>query len=246
MENLLLVLLLAVLALAAPWACAESAEKTVSERRAEMIREIEADFRATRYETGKGEIDPRVKAAMARVPRHEFVPESVRGRAYDNRPLPIGHGQTISQPYIVALMTDLLELGEDAVVLDVGTGSGYQAAVLAEIAARVYSIEIVAELGREARARLERLGYENVEVKIGDGFFGWPEKAPFDGILIAAAADEIPQPLIDQLKPGGRMILPHGDPSRSQDLLVLEKNESGELTRRSTIPVRFVPLTGEH
>lgn len=211
-----------------------------------MIREIEADVRATRRETGKSELDPRVMAAMARVARHEFVPESVRDRAYENRPLPIGQGQTISQPYIVALMTDLLELGDDAVVLDIGTGSGYQAAIVAEIAARVYSIEIIPELGHEARARLKRLGYDNVEVRIGDGFYGWPEKAPFDGILVAAAVDEIPQPLIDQLKTGGRLILPQGDPARSQDLVVLEKMETGKLVRRSIIPVRFVPLTGDH
>lgn len=227
-------------------ACAQPTGDSPSERRAEMIREIEADVRATRRETGKSELDPRVMAAMARVPRHEFVPASVRDRAYENRPLPIGQGQTISQPYIVALMTDLLELDEDAVVLDVGTGSGYQAAILAEIAARVYSIEIVPELGHEARARLKRLGYENIEVRIGDGFYGWPDQAPFDGILVAAAIDEVPQPLTDQLKVGGRLILPQGDPARSQDLVVLQKAEDGELVRRSIIPVRFVPLTGDH
>jgi len=227
-------------------ACAQTTGAGPGERRAEMIREIEADVRATRREIGKSQLDPRVMAAMARVPRHEFVPAGVRDRAYENRPLPIGEGQTISQPYIVALMTDLLELGEDAVVLDVGTGSGYQAAILAEIAARVYSIEIVAELGHQARARLERLGYDNVEVRVGDGFYGWPEKAPFDGILVAAAVDEVPQPLIDQLAAGGRLILPQGDPARSQELVVLEKAADGELVRRSIIPVRFVPLTGEH
>lgn len=228
------------------WACAEASGGSPDERRAEMIREIEADVRATRRETGKSELDPRVMAAMARVPRHEFVPASVRERAYENRPLPIGHGQTISQPYIVALMTDLLELGDDAVVLDIGTGSGYQAAILAEIAAHVYSIEIVPELAHEARARLRRLGYENLEVRAGDGFYGWPEHAPFDGILVAAAVEEIPRPLIDQMKTGGRLILPRGDPARSQDLVVLQKAESGKLIERSIIPVRFVPLTGDH
>lgn len=236
------------LALTAPWACGEFAGvgPPPEERRAAMIREIEADVRATRRETGRAELGRQVLAALSKVPRHEFVPESLRDRAYDNRPLPIGHSQTISQPFIVALMTDLLDLDDDDVVLDIGTGSGYQAAVLAEIAAKVYSIEIIPELGEEARVRLERLGYDNVEVRIGDGYFGWPEAAPFDGILVAAAIDEIPKPLTDQLKTGGRIVLPHGDPARSQDLLVLQKTESGRLDRRSVIPVRFVPLTGEH
>ena len=241
-----LALLIAGMAAAAPWACAEQADESWSERRAEMIREIEADVRATRRHTGRSQLDEQVMAAMAGVPRHEFVDPELRRRAYDNRPLPIGHGQTISQPYIVALMTDLLELGEGATVLDIGTGSGYQAAILAEIAARVYSIEIIPELGREAAERLARLGYDNVEVRVGDGYFGWPEQAPFDGILIAAAIDEIPQPLVDQMKRGSRLVLPHGDPARSQDLLVLEKTLDGQLERRSIIPVRFVPLTGDH
>ncbi len=241
-----LALLIAGMTAAAPWACAEPTGEGWSERRAEMIREIEADVRATRRHTGRSELEARVMEAMARVPRHEFVAAELAGSAYDNRPLPIGYGQTISQPYIVALMTDLLELGEDAVVLDIGTGSGYQAAILAELAARVYSIEIIPELGQEAARRLARLGYENVEVRVGDGYFGWPEKAPFDGILIAAAIDEIPQPLVDQMKDGSRLILPHGDPARSQDLMVLEKTAGGKLERRSIIPVRFVPLTGNH
>jgi len=224
----------------------EASRVPASERRAAMIREIEADVRSTRHYTGRSVLDERVMAALAAVPRHEFVPEAYREHAYENRPLPIGHQQTISQPYIVALMTDLLDVGEDAVVLDIGTGSGYQAAVLAEIVRRVYSIEIVPELGEEAAERLRRLGYKNVEVRVGDGFFGWPEKAPFDGILIAAATDEIPQPLLDQLKPGARMILPLGKAWGNQDLLVVEKGEDGKTQERSIIPVRFVPLTGDH
>ncbi len=241
-----LAVLIAAMTAMAPWACAELTDEGLSERRAEMIRAIEADVRATRRHTGRSELDRRVMEAMARVPRHEFVAPGLRDRAYDNRPLPIGQGQTISQPYIVALMTDLLELGEDAIVLDIGTGSGYQAAILAELAERVYSIEIIPELGREAAGRLARLGYENVEVRIGDGYFGWPEQAPFDGILIAAAIDEIPRPLIDQMRNGSRLILPHGDPARSQDLMVLEKTADGQLEKHSIIPVRFVPLTGDH
>lgn len=236
------------LVLTAPGACGELAGEgpPPAERRAAMIREIEADVRATRRETGRAELDRRVIDALAKVPRHEFVPDTLRERAYENRPLPIGHAQTISQPFVVALMTDLLALGDGAVVLDVGTGSGYQAAVLAEVAAKVYSIEIIPELGEEARRRLRELGYDNVEVRIGDGYYGWPEAAPFDGILVAAAIDEVPGPLVDQLKTGGRIVLPQGNPSRSQDLVVLEKTESGRLDRRSVIPVRFVPLTGEH
>ena len=210
-----------------------------------MIREIEVDVRMTRHETGRAELSRRVMDALTRVPRHEFVPPSLRERAYENRPLPIGHSQTISQPFIVALMTDLIDVDEDSVVLDIGTGSGYQAAVLAEVVARVCSIEIIPELGHEARRRLGRLGYDNVEVRVGDGYFGWPDAAPFDAILIAAAIDEVPQPLVEQLKVGGKMILPLGNPSRSQDLLVLEKTPDGKLDRRSVIPVRFVPLTGD-
>ncbi len=244
--------LLAAGLLSTPQACGDAGQgaepETVpaSERRAAMIREIEADVRSTRHYTGRSALDERVMAAIAAVPRHEFVPEKYREQAYENRPLPIGHQQTISQPYIVALMTDLLDVGKGAVVLDIGTGSGYQAAVLAEIVERVYSIEIVPELGEEADARLRRLGYENVEVRVGDGFYGWPEKAPFDGILMAAATDEIPQPLIDQMKPGARMVLPLGKAWGNQDLLVVEKGKDGKTHERSIIPVRFVPLTGDH
>ncbi len=216
------------------------------DRRMEMIREIEADVAATRHYTGRASLDPRVMDALRRVPRHEFVPRGVRHRAYENRPQPIGDGQTISQPYIVALMTDLLEIEPGDVVLEVGTGSAYQAAVLAELAGRVFSIEIIEPLGRSAAARLERLGYDNVETRIGDGYLGWPEQAPFDGIIVTAAADEIPPPLIDQLKPGGRMVVPVASGPMGEQLTLLTKSESGETRIREILPVRFVPLTGDH
>jgi len=177
------------------------------------------------------------------VPRHEFVPNGAVRYAYENRPLPIGAGQTISQPYIVALMTDLADLTKDEVVLEIGTGSGYQAAVLAAVADRVYTIEIVEELGQRAASTLKRLGYDNVMTRIGDGYAGWPELAPFDAILVTAAPEEVPQPLIDQLAVGGRMVIPVGAEYEVQDLQVLTKEESGELIVSSVIPVRFVPLT---
>ena len=185
----------------------------------------------------------RVLDAMGRVPRHKFVPPRLERRAYDDRPLPIGHGQTISQPYIVALMTQLVDPKPEARALDVGTGSGYQAAVLAELAKDVYSIEIVAPLADEARRRLQSLGYQNIEVRHGDGYRGWPEQAPFDVIVVAAAPDHVPQPLVEQLAPGGKMVIPVGD--WWQELLVVEKAEDGTVVRRSVAPVAFVPMTGE-
>jgi protein-L-isoaspartate(D-aspartate) O-methyltransferase len=187
-----------------------------------------------------------VTAAEARVPRHGRDAADLRRHAYDNRPLPIGQGQTISQPYIVALMTDLLECGRDAKVLEVGTGSGYQAAVLAEVVGHVYTIEIVPELGEGARGTLERLGYGNVTVRVGDGYLGWPEHAPFDGIIVTAAPSEVPPPLIEQLRPGGRIVIPVGEPWSGQNLIVLEKQPDGSIRRRNVLPVAFVPLTGPH
>lgn len=183
--------------------------------------------------------------AIAKVPRHELVPGSRRDEAYDDRPLPIGHGQTISQPFIVALMTALASPDRDDVVLEVGTGSGYQAAVLAELVAKVYTIEIVEPLGREAAASLERLGYKNVVSRIGDGYAGWPEHGPFDAIVVTAAAPQIPQPLLDQLKPvTGRLVIPV-EAGGHEDLLVVSKGADGKVERRTVIPVRFVPLTGK-
>jgi protein-L-isoaspartate(D-aspartate) O-methyltransferase len=183
--------------------------------------------------------------AMDAVPRHRFVPPRSVASAYANRPLAIGHGQTISQPYIVALMTELLEPEPGDVMLEVGTGSGYQAAVLAELAARVYSIEIIAPLAESATARLRELGYRNVQVKSGDGYYGWPEHAPYDGIIVTAAASSIPPPLVAQLKPGGRMMIPVGAPFHTQDLILLQKDEQGKVTTTSVLPVAFVPLTGK-
>jgi protein-L-isoaspartate(D-aspartate) O-methyltransferase len=186
---------------------------------------------------------PDVLRAMGEVPRHLFVPAPQRSESYDDHPLPIGKGQTISQPYIVALMTALLDLGPDSKVLEIGTGSGYHAAVLSRVAGQVYSMEIVDDLGRQARQTLERLGYRNVQVRIGDGYKGWPEQAPFDAIVLTAAPPRIPQPLLDQLKPGGRMVLPVG--RFWQDLLLVTKRADGTIEQRKVLPVRFVEMTGE-
>ena len=238
------------LALASIWlglaSCAGAApdDDRARERRG-MVEELAADARATGVHTGRSAFDRRVMAVMGKVPRHEFVPANRARDAYRNRPLPIGEGQTISQPFIVALSTDLLEPRPGHVVLEVGTGSGYQAAVLADLVRQVYSIEIVEPLGREAALRLEALGYANVEVKIGDGYQGWPEKEPFDGIVVTAAAPQVPQPLVDQLKPGGRMVIPVGPSFAEQELLLIEKRADGSITRRNVLPVRFVPMTGE-
>ncbi len=184
--------------------------------------------------------------AMATVPRHELVPADEVRHAYENRPLPIGHGQTISQPYIVALMTDLLEPEAGDIVLEVGTGSGYQAAVLAELVDTVYSIEIIEPLAERAAADLKRLNYTNVVTRLGDGYYGWEAHAPFDGIVVTAAASHVPQPLVKQLKPGARMVIPVGSTFMTQQLLLLEKREDGKVITRQIGAVRFVPLTGEH
>jgi protein-L-isoaspartate(D-aspartate) O-methyltransferase len=194
-------------------------------------------------EYGAPPLSDDVLNSIGEVPRHEFVPESLRHEAYGNYPLPIGAGQTISQPYIVALMTDLADVSDDETVLEIGTGSGYQAAVLAGLAQHVYTIEIVETLGRRAAQDLERLGYDNVSVRIGDGYAGWPEHAPFDAIVVTAAPPAIPQPLVDQLSSGGRMVIPVGEVNAIQTLLLLIKNADGSLQERDIIPVRFVPLT---
>lgn len=199
---------------------------------------VELDLR------GRDIVDQRVLAVMSRIPRHRFVPEALRDVAYSDRALPIGHGQTISQPYIVALMTQLVRPGPQSRALDVGTGSGYQAAVLAELCKEVYSIEILEPLADEARRRLESLGYKNITVRCGDGYQGWPEKAPFDVIIVAAAPDHVPQPLVDQLAIGGRMVIPVGQ-TYYQTLLLLEKQADGSVIRRSVAPVAFVPMTGQ-
>ena len=193
---------------------------------------------------GRGIKDERVLAAMRTVPRHEFVPEDVRFSAYDDRPLPIGHGQTISQPFIVAFMTEQLKPLPTDKVLEVGTGSGYQAAILSALVKEVFTIEIVEPLAKRAETDLRRLGYTNVFVKAGDGYKGWPEHAPFDAIIVTCAPDQVPQPLIEQLKEGGRMIIPVGPDGGVQELYLLEKR-GGEVRRKSVLPVRFVPMTRE-
>ena len=210
-------------------------------RRAEMLKVVQAHATAGYAPTA---ISPDVIAAMGRVERHEFVPMALRAAAYEDRPLPIGYGQTISQPYIVALMTNLLEPTAGDRVLEIGTGSGYQAAVLAELGLEVYSIEIIPELGDEAAARLDRLGYDKVATRVGDGYYGWPERASFDGLVVTAAAGHVPPPLIEQLKPGGRMVIPVGEPFRVQQLVLITKAADGSLRSRQLLPVRFVPLTG--
>lgn len=186
--------------------------------------------------------DEKVLAAMARVPRHLFVPSALRPMAYNDGPLPIGYKQTISQPYIVAYMSEALELEPGAKVLEIGTGSGYQAAVLGEIAGEVFTIEIVPELAKSAEEILGTLGYRNIHVRAGDGYQGWPDKAPFDAIIVTAAPDHIPQPLIDQLAPGGRLVIPVG--TGNQEMMILTRTADGVVSRR-TIAVRFVPMTGE-
>ena len=211
-------------------------------RRERMLAEIDATYAETRSETGLAAMSPAVRRAMGKVERHRLIPDGQRDLAYRNHPLPIGGGQTISQPYIVALSTDLLNLKGGETVLDIGTGSGYQAAVLAEIAARVYSVEIIASLGNDARKRLEELGYGNIEVKIGDGYKGWLEKAPFDGIVVTAAAPHVPVALVEQLKPGGRMVIPVGGLGEIQYLKVIEKQANGGYSEKRVLPVRFVPL----
>ncbi len=226
-------------------AAAQSPDDDRALERRSMVEEIATMARATELHTGRNAFDDRVVAAMAKVPRHRFVPEHRASDAYRNRALPIGEGQTISQPFVVALSTDLLEPRAGDVVLEVGTGSGYQAAVLAELVRQVYSIEIVEPLGREAADRLRALGYDNVEVKIGDGYQGWPEKGPFDGIVVTAAAADVPAPLVDQLRPGGKMVIPVGPSSAEQELVLIEKRADGSVSRRSVLPVRFVPMTGE-
>jgi protein-L-isoaspartate(D-aspartate) O-methyltransferase len=226
-----------------------AAETPAQDRWAEQRAQLVSELRAYARDAGdvaEGGFAPEVLRAIAMVPRHEFVPEGERSRAYLNQPLPIGHGQTISQPYIVALMTHLMQPARDHVVLEVGTGSGYQAAILATLVDHVYTIEIVEPLFEEATARLERLGYDNVTTRLGDGYYGWEEHAPFDAIIVTAAASHVPPPLIRQLKPGGRMVIPVGGRFLTQELLLIEKNAEGELVTRQVAPVRFVPLTGEH
>ena len=210
--------------------------------RERMLEDVDTLMRLTSEETGRRQLSPCVRHAMQGVPRHRFVSDSQQSVAYANRPLPIGEGQTISEPFIVALMTELLDLEPSSRVLEIGTGSGYQAAILSECAGRVYSIEIVRTLGERAAARLAELGYRNVEVRIGDGYEGWPQAAPFDRILVTAAPERVPKPLIDQLKPGGRMVVPVGPRGLVQNLLVIRKDSTGNIVTESRLAVRFVPM----
>ncbi len=226
------------------WVSPARSADSFGQDRNRMLREIEADVELTARETGRNALDNRVVEAMSRVPRHEFVPSELRRHAYDNRPLPIGFGQTISQPYIVALMTDLLGLATDTKVLEIGTGSGYQAAVLAEMGARVFTIEIIPELGRQVTARLARLGYETISSRVGDGYYGWEEEAPFGAIIVTAASPTIPPPLVAQLAPGGVMVIPVGSPFSVQQLTLVEKDDTSVVRTRQVLPVAFVPLTG--
>ena len=223
---------------------AEAQDPYAAPRKA-MVDTIAALTRETRFETGRAVLSERVMAALNKVPRHRFVPPGEERHAYDNRPLPIGHGQTISQPFIVALMTDLLDLKAGDKVLEIGTGCGFQAAVLGELAREVYTIEIVVPLAKEAAARLAALGYRNVSARSGDGYLGWPEQAPFDAIMVTAGALEVPPALVQQLKPGGKLVIPVGPQWSGQDLLVIEKDASGKTTTRKALAVRFVPLTRE-
>lgn len=237
---------------------AKGAEDDERAARQRLVEQLAEDFRQTASELGCGDLDPRVRAALETVARHRFVPEAHRDQAYENRPLPIGHGQTISQPYIVAAMTQLARIGSQDRVLEIGTGCGYQAAVLAELAAELFTIETVPELAESARTRLDELGYRNVTVRCGDGSQGWPEQAPFDAILVTAAAPEATQELLaQQLAPGGRLVIPvdrRGLGARiglgpDQELRLLEKDETGVTRVRDVLPVAFVPLvsgSGHH
>ncbi len=210
-----------------------------------MLESIEAECRHTQGYTGIQTFKPEVMAAIAKVPREEFVPKSLKAWAYENEPLPIGNGQTISQPFIVALMTDLLCPDKSDVILEVGTGSGYQAALLSQLVKKVYSLEIVPSLAVKAAQLLKKLGYENVEIRQGDASRGWPEYAPYAGIIVTAAASHVPVALKKQLKPGGRLVIPIGRPQMAQDLLLIQKDKQGEFTSQNILPVAFVPFTGE-
>jgi protein-L-isoaspartate(D-aspartate) O-methyltransferase len=221
-------------------------EDEFARQRMLLMEEVDALVAETRAETGTEALSPRVSEAMRRVPRHRYVPEDEVRHAYKNRPLPIGYGQTISQPYIVAIMTDLMQVREGDRVFELGTGSGYQAAVLGELAAEVYTIEIVEPLAERAAQTLKAQDYENVHVRAGDGYYGWEEHAPFDAIIVTAAASHVPPPLIQQLAPGGRMVIPLGTSFMTQHLMLVEKDEDGRVRTREVLPVMFVPLTGGH
>ena len=223
---------------------AQGDETDYADLRAELVAEVESYARMA-WDTDKNTLSDSVMKSLSTVERHEFVPRSQKRYAYEDRPLPIGHGQTISQPYIVALMTDLISPEDSDVVLEIGTGSGYQAAILAELVEHVYTIEIIEPLFNSATTRLDRLGYDDVTTRLGDGYFGWEQYGPFDAIVVTAAASHVPPPLIQQLKPGARMVIPVGGRFMTQQLLLIEKTEQGDIITKQIAAVRFVPLTGE-
>ena len=239
-----LILLLTCL-LALPAVSALDVDKYTSQRQA-LVEEIAADARRLVKYIDKDALSSNVMQVMATVPRHLFIPAKMRASAYDNRPLPIGYGQTISQPYIVALMTDLLQPRPDHKVLEIGTGSGYQAAVLSKLVKEVYSIEIIEPLGLTAKQTLNDLGYDNVSTRIADGYDGWPEHAPFDSIIVTAGISHIPPPLVKQLKNGGTMVIPVGTRFQTQQLTLVKKDLTGAITTKQILPVIFVPFTGGH
>jgi protein-L-isoaspartate(D-aspartate) O-methyltransferase len=215
---------------------------SISKNIKHMIRDIEREVEYTRHMIGKDALDPKVMKAMAEVPRQEFVSDELKAFAFDNGPMPIGHGQTISQPYIVALMTDLLQLAPTDIVLEIGTGSGYQTAILSQLCARVYSIEVIEALATLAAERFQQLHYSNIESRVGSGYSGWPEHAPYDAIIVTAAATHIPPALIEQLRPGGKLVIPVGQPYMSQHLLLVEKDKEGHIETSDILAVAFVPL----
>ena len=208
----------------------------------QMLEVIKSEVEYTRKMIGRDHFAPRVMEAMGKVPRDEFVPAELKPMAFDNGPLPIGHGQTISQPYIVALMTDLLELEPDHLVLEIGTGSGYQTAILSQVCKQVYSMEVIAALSEAAITRFKRLGYDNIETQVGNGYQGWPEHAPYDGIIVTAAAAYIPDRLTEQLKNGGKMVIPIGLPHMYQELMLVKKDQQGEINVTPVLGVAFVPM----
>ena len=211
-----------------------------------MLDDIESEVRFTSHMIGKNSLDPKVMSVMSKTPREKFVPKSSIEFAYENGPLSIGYGQTISQPYIVALMTDLLQLEANDSVLEIGTGSGYQAAILSQLCKQVYTVERIPELADKAKARLEKLGYNNVKIKTSNGYDGWPEYAPYDGAIVTAAAEHIPQPLIEQLKPGARLVIPVGQAHFYQKLMLVEKKKDGTISNKDLLGVAFVPLVNKH
>ncbi len=248
MRSIFLALILLIFGAASALADARVApgveELPYKEMRLKLVREIALRAKLTSAETGVETLDARVLEAVAEVPRHEFVPTVLRPFAYLNRPLPLGHGQNIANPYLIALMTHLARVGEGDVVFETGTGAGYHAAILSRLAKRVYSVEVIEPLAEKAVERLRRLEYDNVETLVGDGYYGWPSAAPFDVIIVKEAVDHIPPPLLKQLKPGGRMVIPLGPLNGVQHLTLIEKGVEGRLTRKRVLAVRFSPLQG--